>query len=319
VPAGPRPPIGRPLANVRLYVLGSAGQAVPAGVAGELFIAGMGLARGYLGRPELTAERFVPDPFAGTPGGRLYRTGDRVRRRPDGQLEFLGRTDYQVKVRGFRIEIEEVEAVLGRQAGIRAAAVAAREDAAGGYRLIGYVVPAAAGETVNVSELRASLRRELPEYMIPSAWVTLESLPLTTAGKVDRRTLPAPAGERPDLEEGYVAPRDPVEEVLAGVWSKVLGIERVGAHDNFFELGGHSLLATQVVSRVRKIFKVDLPLREFFGAATVAELAGLLRRREAKPGQTETIARAARKIAAMSAGEVREQLAEKKRGKGTPE
>jgi amino acid adenylation domain-containing protein/FkbM family methyltransferase len=312
-PEDPRAPIGRPVAGARLYLLNPALGPVPAGVAGELCVAGPGLARGYLGRPDLTAERFVPDPFSPEPDGRLYRTGDRVRRRPDGQLEFLGRIDQQVKVRGFRIEIEEVEAALAAQPAVRMAAVAARPDASGIHRLVGYVVPA--GEGANVSDLRAALRRELPEYMVPSVWVTLDALPLMPSGKVDRRALPEPAGERPDLGEGYVAPRGPVEEVLADLWGKLLGIERVGAHDDFFELGGHSLLATQVVSRVRKLFKVELPLREFFGATTVATLADLVRRHEAKPGQAEAIARAVQKIASMSADEIRGQLQEKRSGK----
>ncbi|HVR99134.1 MAG TPA: phosphopantetheine-binding protein, partial [Thermoanaerobaculia bacterium] len=204
-------------------------------------------------------------------------------------------------------------AALAAQPAVRMAAVAARPDASGIYRLIGYVVPS--GDSVNVSELRAALLRELPEYMVPSVWVTLDALPLTPAGKVDRRALPEPTGERPELGGGYVAPRGPVEEVLADLWSKLLGLERVGAHDDFFELGGHSLLATQVVSRVRKLFKVELPLREFFSATTVAALAELVRGHEAKPGQTEAIARAVQKIAAMSADEVRSQLQEKKTGK----
>jgi acyl carrier protein len=304
-------PIGRPVAGARLYLLNPAQRPVPPGVAGELYVAGPGLARGYLHRPDLTAERFLPDPFAAEPGGRLYRTGDRARRRTDGQLEFLGRVDRQVKVRGFRVEVEEVEAALAAQPAVRLAAVVARPDATGVHRLVGYVVPA--GEAANVSELRAALRRDLPEYMVPSLWVTLDALPLTPSGKVDRQALPEPAGERPDLGETYVAPGGPVEEVLAGIWGTLLGIERVGAHDDFFELGGHSLLATQVVSRVRKIFKVDLPLREFFGATTVAALADLIRRYEAKPGQTDAIARAAQKIVSMSAGEVRDQLGEKRR------
>ncbi|HEV2150064.1 MAG TPA: amino acid adenylation domain-containing protein [Longimicrobiaceae bacterium] len=258
-------PIGRPLGNVRLYVCDPLGRPQPAGVPGELLIGGAGVARGYLGRAALTAERFVPDPF-GAPGGRLYRTGDRVRWRADGTLEFLGRVDRQVKVRGFRIEPGEIEAVMRRQPGVRECVVAVREEAPGGARLVAYVV----GE-VDAEALRGELHRGLPEYMVPAAFVALDHLPLTPNGKLDVKALPAP-----DFAAGghHVAPRTPTEEVLAGIWAEVLRLERVGVGENFFELGGHSLLAMRVVSRVREVFGIELPVRALFEGPTVAELAG---------------------------------------------
>ncbi|HEX9935824.1 MAG TPA: amino acid adenylation domain-containing protein, partial [Longimicrobium sp.] len=268
------PPIGRPVEGARAYVLDAWGQPVPAGVPGELHVGGAGVARGYLGRPGLTAERFVPDPFGGEAGGRLYRTGDRARWRADGELEFLGRTDAQVKIRGIRIEPGEVERRLLEHPGVREAVVVAREapsGVAGDRRLVGYVV-AAAGEAVSPAALREHLRARLPEHMVPSAIVELESLPLTPSGKLDRKALPAP--EHGTGEAEYVAPRTPVEEVLAGIWAEVLRLERVGVEDGFFALGGHSLLATRVVSRVRELFGVELPLRALFERPTVAELAG---------------------------------------------
>jgi amino acid adenylation domain-containing protein len=261
------PMIGRPLPNVRAYVLDGRGSPLPAGVPGELCLGGMGVSRGYLGRPELTADRFVPDAFGGGHGARLYRTGDRARWRADGELEYLGRLDTQVKIRGFRIEPGEIEAALRRSEGVADCVVVAREDAPGEKRLVAYVVGG-----VEAGVLREHLRRELPEYMLPAAFVPLERLPLTASGKLDRRALPAPDFAS---EEGrYAAPRTPAEEVLAGIWAEVLRLERVGVEESFFEMGGHSLLATRVVSRVREVFGVQLPLRALFEGPTVAELAG---------------------------------------------
>jgi amino acid adenylation domain-containing protein len=259
-------PIGRPLGNVRLYVCDALGSPQPAGVAGELLIGGAGVARGYLGRAGLTAERFVPDPFSAEGGARLYRTGDRARWRADGTLEFLGRTDFQVKIRGFRIEPGEIEAVLSAHPEVREARVIVWEDAPGEKRLVAYVV----GE-VEVDTLREHLRGRLPEYMVPSAFVFLDALPLTPNGKLDRKALPAP--DLSSSEDRYVAPRTPVEEALAGIWAEVLKVERVGVEDSFFELGGHSLLATRVVSRIRGEFGIELPLRALFEGPTVAALA----------------------------------------------
>ncbi|HYH82332.1 MAG TPA: condensation domain-containing protein, partial [Longimicrobium sp.] len=261
--------VGRPVANTRAYVLDAGLRPVPVGVAGELYLAGDGLSRGYAARPGLTAERFLPDPF-GAAGSRMYRVMDRVRWTAEGELQYFGRTDFQVKVRGFRIEPGEIESVLLEHPSVRQAVVVAREDEPGGKRLVAYVV-AEAGAEVPVPPLRAHLSRRLPDYMVPGAFVALDALPLTPNGKVDRRALPAP--ERVAAQHAYVAPRTATEEVLAEIWSVVLGVERVGVHDGFFDLGGHSLLATRLVSRVRAAFHVELPLRAVFEAQTVAELA----------------------------------------------
>ncbi|HEX2092034.1 MAG TPA: amino acid adenylation domain-containing protein, partial [Longimicrobiaceae bacterium] len=263
-------PVGRPLANVEVYVLDRAMEPVPCGVVGELYIGGEGVARGYRHRPGLTAERYVPHPLTGDRGRRLYRTGDRVRWLEDGTLEFLGRTDRQVKVRGFRIEPAEVEAALVEHPGVADAVVVAREDEPGRSRLVGYVVPAA--EAPSLPALRAFVGERLPGHMVPSAFVILEALPLTSNGKVDHRALPAP-GESVHPGTEHVAPRTPTEHALAAIWAEVLEVERVGVHDGYFELGGHSLLAMRVISRVRRTFGVELPLRALFEAPTVAALA----------------------------------------------
>jgi amino acid adenylation domain-containing protein len=265
---GSRLSIGGPIANTQAYVLGDLLEPVPIGVAGELCVGGAGLARGYLGRPGLTAERFVPDPFGN--GGRLYRTGDLVRYLADGVLEFLGRLDHQVKVRGYRIELGEIEAALLSHGGVAQAAVVAREDAPGDKRLVAYVVGGGDGAP-DVSALRGHLKRLLPDYMVPSAFVVLDALPLTANGKVDRRGLPAPEG-RPEIGP-YVAPRTPAEEALASIWREVLKVERVGVHDNFFELGGHSLVATQVIARICDVFEVEFPLRMLFEVTTISTIA----------------------------------------------
>ncbi len=271
--------IGRPLANTQLYILDAHLQPVPVGVPGELYIGGEGLARGYLWQPAMTAEKFIPHPFADEAGARLYKTGDLACYVSGGNVEFLGRIDHQVKVRGFRVELGEIEEVIGSHPGVRETVVVAREDGlvdlsnkvGAGKQLVAYVVPK--GEQVfRADDMRRFLREKLPDYMVPSAFVAIETLPLTSNGKVDRKALPVP--ERADfLAASFVTPRTPMEEVLAGMWAQVLGIEQVGATDNFFGLGGHSLLATQVVSRVREIFEVELPLRVLFESPTIAELA----------------------------------------------
>jgi len=260
-------PIGRPIANTDAYVLDAAMNPVPVGVRGELFIGGDGLARGYLGRPDLTAERFVPNPF-GPPGDRLYRTGDLVRCRPDGAVEFLRRRDHQVKIRGFRIELGEVEAALARHEAVADSVVLVRDDG-GERRLVAYVVPVA-GSSLGEPELRARLKERLPDYMVPSVFVPMDALPLTPNGKIDRSALPKPAATS---RAGGVAPRTPTEQAVARIWCEVLGVEEVGVHDNFFELGGHSLLATRITSRVRAAFSVEVALRTLFEAPTVADLA----------------------------------------------
>jgi amino acid adenylation domain-containing protein len=259
-------PIGYPVANVQLYVLDEAMQPVPVGETGELYIGGVAVARGYWRRPELTAERFVPNPLG---PGRLYRTGDRARWLPEGAIEYLGRLDHQVKLRGLRIELGEIEAVLAQHPSVREAVVLAREDQPGNQRLVAYVVPTA-GAQVTVSELRQFLRTQLPEYMVPTAFVTLPAMPLTTSGKVDRKALPAPSAGRGGPFE---APLTPTEQALAEIWTGVLGLEQIGRNDNFFDLGGHSLLATQVFARVRNALGVDLAVPTLFEAPTVAALA----------------------------------------------
>jgi acyl-coenzyme A synthetase/AMP-(fatty) acid ligase/acyl carrier protein len=273
-----RVPIGRPVANTRALVLDGELQPVPAWLVGELYLAGDGLARGYAGRPGLTAERFLPDPF-GPPGSRMYRVGDRVRRRPDGELEYFGRTDFQVKIRGFRIELGEIEARLAEHPGVREAVVAAREAATGipgDRRLVGYVV-AAEGEAVSVGAFREHLKARLPEYMVPTAFLVLEALPLTPNGKLDRKALPAP--EYAAGAGRYVAPRTPVEEVLAEIWAEVLRVERVGVHDSFFELGGHSLLIMRLLFRVQATFDLQISIRTVFLLPTLEAMAGEIERR----------------------------------------
>jgi amino acid adenylation domain-containing protein len=270
-------PIGRPIMNVRMYVLDKARGPVSVGVPGELYIGGAGVARGYQGEPGRTAERFVPDPHVLTCGERMYRTGDLARYLPDGNIEFLGRADDQVKVRGFRIEPGEVETVLGQHPGVREAAVVARADGHGGNRLIAYFAGSAeAGATVG--ELRRYLKERLPEYMVPSAFVALDALPLTPNGKIDRRRLPELDASRPELEEVYTAPRTELERSIAGVWQEVLKVERVGVHDNFFNLGGHSLLIMQVNSRTREVLQTDVSILDMFKYPTVSALAEFLSR-----------------------------------------
>ncbi|HEV2147503.1 MAG TPA: amino acid adenylation domain-containing protein, partial [Longimicrobiaceae bacterium] len=267
--AGASVPIGRPIANTAVYVLDGPGSPVAVGVAGELYLAGVQVARGYLGRPELTAERFVPDPFGAEAGGRLYRTGDLARWRADGVLEFLGRNDQQVKVRGYRIELGEIEARLLEHLELRETVVVAREDTPGDRRLVAYYV---AREAIRAESLRGHLQERLPEHMVPAAYVHLEALPLTPNGKVDRRALPAPEGDA-YARRGYEAPQGEVEQALAEIWAEVLRLERVGRWDHFFELGGHSLLAVQVVSRLRQRLGVEVPLAEVFRLPVVAEYA----------------------------------------------
>jgi amino acid adenylation domain-containing protein len=261
-------PIGRPIANTRIYLLDRWRQPVPLGAVGEIYIGGAGVALGYLNRPELTAERFVEDRLSGEAQGRLYRTGDLGRYREDGNLEFLGRTDEQVKIRGFRVELGEIEACLQEHPQIKEAAVLAREDEAGEKRLVAYVVTA---EDLAAS-LRSYLEGRLPQYMVPAAFVRLERLPLTANGKVDRQGLPAPLGDA-YARGAYEAPQGEVEVLLAGVWQELLGVERVGRHDNFFELGGHSLLAIRLVTRAEVELGCRIELSTLFRSPTLAEFS----------------------------------------------
>jgi hypothetical protein len=271
--------IGKPIANTQIYLLDRQLQPVPIGVAGELYIGGAGVARGYLNRPDLTAEKFIPDPFRSAPGARLYRTGDLARYLPDGSIECLGRIDHQVKIRGYRIECGEVESALRQYPAVREAVVVAQEESSVASigpvrRLVAYVV-AAQNLVPSAHELRAFLKHKLPEYMLPSAFVLLEAFPLMPNGKLDRAALPPPDQSRPDLKN-LVPPRTAVENALAQIWKDVLELDEIGIHDNFFEIGGHSLLATLVLSQVRHVFQVELPMRTLFDRQTVCELANAI-------------------------------------------
>jgi amino acid adenylation domain-containing protein len=269
--------IGRPIANTQLYVLHAHLHPVPVGLPGELHIGGTGLARGYLHQPALTAERFLPHPFSPKPGARLYKTGDLARYRPDGQIEFLDRLDHQVKLRGYRIELGEIEVTLERHPAIRQAVVLARQDTSDARRLVAYCLPRHQ-PMPSPDELHSFLHTALPDYMIPAAFVMLEAFPLTPSGKIDRQALPAPGQTRPLGGETFVASYTPTEEILAGIWARVLGTAVIGRYDNFFALGGHSLGALQVLSRLRRVFQVDIPLRALFETPTVAGLARCVER-----------------------------------------
>lgn len=275
------PPLGRPISNTELYLLDNYLQPVPIGVPGELYISGTCVAHGYLKRPALTAERFLPNPFSNKPGSRMYKTGDLVRYRPDGNVEFLGRNDFQVKIRGMRVELGEIEVELKRHPGVRDVAVVMHKDAQES-RLIAYVV-FHAGQTVSSKELRDFLHERLPDHMVPAVFVSLEAFPLTPSGKIDRRALPEPG--RPESTRGYVAPRTELEEVLAIIFSEVLQVERIGIFDDFFELGGHSLLATQISSRIREALHVELPVRRIFESPAIDGLARAMLESENDPGR----------------------------------
>ncbi|QLE40070.1 amino acid adenylation domain-containing protein [Nostoc sp. C052] len=299
-------PIGRPLSNTQIYILDSQLQPVPIGTPGELYIGGDGLARGYLNRPELTKEKFIPNPFEGAegrgageqrgkgqtdssffspvphinrqspiPNPRLYKTGDLARFLADGNIEFIGRIDNQVKIRGFRIELGEIEALLSQHSDVQQAVVIVREDIPGDKRLVAYIVPKQKLE-VSTANLKCFLQEKLPDYMIPAVFVILDSLPLTPNGKVDRRNLPGCDRTRPNLEEIFVAPRNPIEEKLAVIWAALLALEQIGVNDNFFQLGGHSLIATQILSRVREVFQVELSFHHIFDKPTIAGLAQII-------------------------------------------
>jgi len=303
------PPIGRPIANAQIFILDSYFNPVPVGVTGELHIGGDGLACGYLNRPELTAEKFIANPLSDEPGSRLYRTGDLARYLPDGNIEYLGRIDNQVKIRGFRIELGEIEAVLAQHPGIQQAVVLAREDTPGDKRLVAYVVTAG-GSTTSVHDLRSYLQHKLPDYMVPSAFVFLDSLPLNANGKLDRKALPAPEQSRPGLDDAFTPPTTPVEEILANIWSEILKLDKVGIHDNFFHLGGHSLLATQIVSRVRSEFDIELPLRRIFESPTVAEMAILITVDQTKGASRPALMQLLPELEAMTEEEAEKKITE---------
>ncbi|MBU6387427.1 MAG: amino acid adenylation domain-containing protein, partial [Planctomycetes bacterium] len=269
--------IGRPISNTQVYVLDSGGELVPIGVPGELYIGGDGLAHGYLNRPDLTAQRFVPNPFSKDPDSKLYRTGDLCRWRSDGNLEYLGRMDHQVKLRGFRIELGEIESILSEQPQISQSVVVLREDRPGDKKLVAYYT-SKAHDHPSVASLREHLGSKLPEYMIPAAFVKLDALPLTPSGKCDRRSLPAPQQQDIGLHDNYTPPRNSIEVQLTQIWSEALGIDRIGIHDNFFALGGHSLLAVRLFARINERFKATLPLSLIFQGGTIAQLARSIQR-----------------------------------------
>jgi len=268
-------PIGRPIANTQIHILDKNLQPVPIGVPGEIFIGGDGVTRGYLNRPDLTAEKFIRNPFNTDASARIYRTGDLGRWLADGNIEFLGRLDHQVKIRGHRIELGEIETALGRHSSVRETVVVVREDSPDDQRLVAYIV---SGSQVKppITELRHFLLESLPEAMTPSAFVFLDAFPLTPNGKVNRKALPAPESNRPELETVYVAPRSNLEKSLAALWRELLHVEQVGRHDNFFDLGGHSLLVVQAQARLRDTLGRDVPVVKLFQYPTISALAGFL-------------------------------------------
>ncbi len=284
---------------------------MPIGVPGELHISGAGLSRGYLNHLDLTLEKFIPNPFSHDSKDRLYKTGDLVRYLPDGNIEFLGRIDRQVKIRGFRIELEEIETILIQHPEVRESAIVVCEDKLGNKRLVAYIVPYQ--EKLSTIEVRRFLKQKLPDYMVPAAFVMLEVLPLTPNGKVDRKALPIVEVLQNSLEEEYVPPRTPEEELVAQTWAEVLGLQRVGIYDNFFELGGHSLLATQLMSRLQQTFGVNLPIRSLFETPDISGLVEVLIRHETEPGKIAATARLRQKLNQMSDEEIQAMLQTKLR------
>jgi amino acid adenylation domain-containing protein len=263
------PSIGTPIYNTKIYITDKNLNLVPIGVVGELCISGEQLGRGYLKSPELTAKKFIKNPFSEDPNSRLYKTGDLVRYLPDGNIEFLDRIDNQVKIRGFRIELGEIESALNKIETIKDCVVVAKNDTTGNKRLVAYIVSV---DEINILEIRESLSKSLPDYMVPSLFIRLETMPLTPNGKIDRKALPEPEGNIETTHE-YVAPQNETEQKLAAIWSKVLGVEKIGVYDNFFELGGHSLLATQVITKIRTEFKIEIPLKTLFEFTTICKIS----------------------------------------------
>lgn len=303
-------PIGKPTALRHIYILDQFFQPVPQGVPGELYIGGDCLARGYLNRADLTAEKFIPDPFSQKQGARLYRTGDLARFLPDGNIEFLGRADHQVKVRGYRIELGEIEAMLQQHPAIAEAVVVARAEQEGDKRLVGYFVLKSdvKDKAPSSSELRNYLKANLPDYMVPGIFMAIDQIPRTPIGKVDRKALPVLDQDRPELEHEYVAPRNPVEQMIADLWAKTIGIEKVGIYDNFFDLGGHSLMATQIISRLRNTYHVEIPLRKLFEAPTVANLAMVIAEAQAAQVSEEELGEMLDELEGLSEEEVEKML-----------
>jgi amino acid adenylation domain-containing protein len=307
--------IGRPINNSQTYLVDAHLQPVPIGVIGEIYMGGDGLARGYFNRADLTAESFIPDPFSNEPGTRLYKTGDMARYLPDGNIQYLGRIDHQVKIRGFRIELGDITTALNQHPNLREAVVLAREDTHGEKQLAAYVVPEQQPGP-NVIELRSFLQQKLPNYMVPSAFVTLEGLPRTPNGKLNRQELLKHDFKGSARENELVAPKTATEKFIVEIWRKLLGVNEIGIYDNFFDLGGHSLLATRVISHVRDIFQVELPVHCFFDAPTVAGLTEVLENYETVPGRVSAIAQILEKIDSMDAEEIREMLHDKRKNRG---
>ncbi len=303
-------PIGKPTALRHIYILDRFFNLVPIGVPGELYIGGDCLARGYLNRADLTAEKFIPDPFSQKKGARLYRTGDLARFLPDGNIEFLGRADHQVKVRGYRIELGEIEALLSQHPAVAEAVVVAQAEQGGDKRLVAYFVPKSdfKDKAPSSSELRNYLKANLPNYMVPGIFMAIDQIPRTPIGKVDRKALPVPDRDRPELKHEYVAPRNPVEQMIADLWAKTIGIEKVGIYDNFFDLGGHSLMATQIISRLRNTYNVEIPLRKLFEAPTVANLAMVIAEAQAAQVGEEELGKMLDELEGLSEEEVEKLL-----------
>jgi amino acid adenylation domain-containing protein len=296
--------LGRPIANTQAYVLDQRGELAPVGSPGELYIGGNGVARGYLEQPGLTAQHFLPDPFSGIPGARLYRTGDLVRQRNSGELEFLGRLDHQVKLRGYRIELEEIETALRQHPEVVQAVVVLREDETRDRRLVGYVAASNGADGLSAHDVRDYVKAKLPEYMVPMI-VVVDEIPITANGKIDYNALPPLSSDSSSATRSYVAPRNVIEEQIEKACCDLLGIQRMSVHDNFFDLGGHSLLAMRLMTWLRETFQVEtIPLRDFFATPTIAGVATLVVRCEARPGQSEKIAKFLQRLNAMSAEEV---------------
>jgi amino acid adenylation domain-containing protein len=310
-------PIGRPVTNTQLYILDVNMRPVPIGVPGELYIGGIQVARGYLNREELTAQKFIPDPFSENPKARLYKTGDLVRFLSDGNIEFLGRIDFQVKIRGFRIELGEIEAVLGQHSSVREVVVLAREDIPGEKRLVAYVVPTSQSE-LRISKLREFLLKKLPDYMVPAAFILLQALPLTPNGKIDRRSLQPPQWES-QSEMDFVAPRKELEKVVAGIWKELLQVRKVGIDDSFFELGGHSLLLVQAHQRILEVADRELSLTDMFRYPTIRTLVQYLSRDEGDGESISTQKRADRAEARRAAMAQRRQYRQRARTEDTDE
>lgn len=307
------PPIGKPNDNAELLILDEHLNLVPPGVAGELCVGGVGVGRGYLNDPLTTGARFVPHRYSSVPGARLYRTGDLARHLPDGNIEFLGRLDHQVKVAGYRIELGEIEATMVQHPAVRDCVAVVRADAHGDARVVAYLVPDDGARVPDAATWRRYLAESLPSHMIPALFVTLEKLPLTPGGKVDRRALPAPDSNGAGRD--YVAPRTPVEEVLAGIWRELLAVERVGVYDNFLDLGGHSMLAMRCVAGIRQLFRIELPLRVLFESANLAELAQAMAAYEERPGESEKIARVLQRVKRASREELQSELLKRRASK----